>query len=83
VVDRKRAFDLACCVLAAPVAVPIGLAVSALVLVASGRPVLYRGRRMGRGGEEFEILKFRTMTTTATTTGVTAADDARITAVGR
>ncbi|MGY1618358.1 sugar transferase [Geodermatophilus sp. SYSU D00691] len=82
-VDRKRAFDLVCCALAAPVALPVGLVLAALVRVTSGRPVLYRGHRMGRGGREFEILKFRTMTTAPGTAGVTAADDVRITPVGR
>jgi lipopolysaccharide/colanic/teichoic acid biosynthesis glycosyltransferase len=81
--DRKRAFDLACCLAAAPIALPAGLLIAAVVRLTSGRPILYRGRRMGQGGREFEILKFRTMTTAPTTTGVTAADDVRITRVGR
>ncbi len=38
-------------------------AVIALVLVAtSGRPVLYRGERVGRGARFFTMLKFRTLT---------------------
>ena len=38
------------------------LATSALaVLFSLGRPILYRQRRVGRDGQEFEILKFRTM----------------------
>ena len=82
--DRKRIFDLTCCVVAAPVALPLGLLVAVLVRVTSGRPALYRGPRMGRGGRTFRILKFRTMTTTAqAASGVTSADDARITAIGR
>ncbi len=40
-----------------PVIVPIALA----VLLSSGRPLLYRGRRVGRGGHVFEMLKFRTL----------------------
>jgi lipopolysaccharide/colanic/teichoic acid biosynthesis glycosyltransferase len=40
---------------------PIALAIAALMLVTSGRPVLYRGQRVGRGGHFFEMLKFRTL----------------------
>ena len=37
------------------------LALAAIVLVTSGRPVLYRGERVGRRGRFFQMLKFRTM----------------------
>ena len=40
-----------------PVTIPIALA----TLLASGRPVFYRGERVGRGGHVFEMLKFRTL----------------------
>jgi lipopolysaccharide/colanic/teichoic acid biosynthesis glycosyltransferase len=40
-----------------PLAVPIAL----LILVTSGRPLFYRGERVGRGGRVFEMLKFRTL----------------------
>jgi len=37
------------------------LAVCALAVRASGRPVLYRGERVGRGGRVFRMYKFRTL----------------------
>lgn len=40
---------------------PVLLAVAALVLVTSGRPILYRPVRVGQYGRRFRILKFRTM----------------------
>ena len=40
---------------------PLALAIALLMLVTSGRPVLYRGQRVGRGGHFFEMLKFRTL----------------------
>jgi lipopolysaccharide/colanic/teichoic acid biosynthesis glycosyltransferase len=49
-------------------------------------PVLYRQRRVGRGGEEFELLKLRTMIVGAEELGAGWAvdeDDPRITPVGR
>ena len=45
---------LACALL---VALPLAL----LVLATSGRPVFYRGDRVGRGGRVFTMLKFRTL----------------------
>jgi lipopolysaccharide/colanic/teichoic acid biosynthesis glycosyltransferase len=44
-------------VCALPVAVPIAL----LILATSGRPVFYRGERVGRSGRVFTMLKFRTL----------------------
>jgi lipopolysaccharide/colanic/teichoic acid biosynthesis glycosyltransferase len=40
-----------------PVAVPIGL----VILRTTARPLFYRGARVGRGGQVFEMLKFRTL----------------------
>jgi len=44
-------------VVALPLAIPIGLA----LVVTSGRPVFYRGERVGRGGRVFTMTKFRTL----------------------
>jgi lipopolysaccharide/colanic/teichoic acid biosynthesis glycosyltransferase len=63
------------------------LAASALAIKLEDRgPVLYRQRRVGRGGEEFELLKLRTMVVGAETQGAGWAvnrGDPRITDVGR
>jgi hypothetical protein len=40
-----------------PLTIPIGIA----TLLVSGRPLLYRGERVGRGGCVFHMLKFRTL----------------------
>jgi len=40
---------------------PLALVIALVMLVTSGRPVLYRGQRVGRGGHFFEMLKFRTL----------------------
>ena len=46
-------------------------------------PLLYRQRRVGKGGREFEILKFRTMRTAEGAPSTwTAEDDPRITSFG-
>ena len=40
---------------------PVMGVVSLLVLISDGRPILYRGARLGAHRREFEILKFRTL----------------------
>jgi lipopolysaccharide/colanic/teichoic acid biosynthesis glycosyltransferase len=43
------------------VALPIVLLLTAVLVVTTGRPILYRGERVGRGGHIFTMLKFRTL----------------------
>ena len=40
---------------------PILLTIAAAVLITSGRPIFFRQRRIGLDGQEFDMLKFRTM----------------------
>jgi lipopolysaccharide/colanic/teichoic acid biosynthesis glycosyltransferase len=48
-------------------ALPLALLLTLAVLATSGRPVLYRGERVGRGGRVFLMLKFRTLRADAET----------------
>ena len=81
----KRLFDFATSALALLVSSPI-LAGSAAAIVLEDRgPVLYRQRRVGKDGVEFELLKLRTMVVGAETIGAGLAvneGDPRITKVG-
>ncbi|HVU75934.1 MAG TPA: sugar transferase [Gaiellaceae bacterium] len=56
-----RVLDIAFALLFGVVALPIALAIALVQLATSGRPVLYRGERVGRRGRFFHMLKFRTM----------------------
>jgi exopolysaccharide biosynthesis polyprenyl glycosylphosphotransferase len=57
----KRAIDLGLIALALPVLIVI-LAVTALAIRLEGPgPILYRARRVGEGGREFDMFKFRSM----------------------
>jgi lipopolysaccharide/colanic/teichoic acid biosynthesis glycosyltransferase len=82
----KRLFDICCalvlCIAAAPMMVML-----ALVVKASSRgPFLFRQNRVGRNGEEFPVLKFRTMYSHRENNSgplVTRSGDSRVTPVGR
>ncbi|MBX5473633.1 MAG: sugar transferase [Thermoleophilia bacterium] len=56
-----RALDVTLSALLLVVLLPVVLAIALLVLATSGRPILYRGERVGRGGRIFVMLKFRTL----------------------
>ena len=56
-----RALDLILGVVFGLLLLPFALVIALVVLLTTGRPVLYRGRRVGRGGHFFAMLKFRTL----------------------
>lgn len=62
---------------------PLLAAASLLIKVSSPGPVLFRQKRVGRDCEEFTLLKLRTMTIADKGPLITAANDSRITAVGK
>jgi exopolysaccharide biosynthesis polyprenyl glycosylphosphotransferase len=57
----KYAFDRAAAAILLLLLLPVMAAISVAVLLAMGRPVLFRQARVGLDGREFGILKFRTM----------------------
>lgn len=57
----KRLVDGVLVLVTAPVWLLIGLLVAAFVRLSSPGPVIFRQRRIGRGGEPFMMYKFRTM----------------------
>ena len=90
----KRVFDVVVASIALVILAPVLLVISVLVHRDSPGGVLYRQERIGRDGEPFSILKFRSMTADADvrraelTAGLgkglfKMADDPRITRVGR
>jgi lipopolysaccharide/colanic/teichoic acid biosynthesis glycosyltransferase len=78
-----RVFDVAVVLLSLPVVVPLATLVGIAVFLDSPGPILYRARRIGRGGRPFRMLKFRTMVRDAGGPPVTASDDERHTPLGR
>jgi lipopolysaccharide/colanic/teichoic acid biosynthesis glycosyltransferase len=80
----RRCLDMAAAVCALTLLSPVLLACALLVYFSSPGPVLFRQRRTGRHGREFEFYKFRSMTIGAKSgeSTHTVAGDARITRVG-
>jgi len=81
-----RALDLLIAALALAVLSPILLAAAVAIRLTSPGPVLYRQRRVGRDGREFEMLKLRTMVQGSDPVGVgriVYRDDPRVTRPGR
>lgn len=76
----KRGMDVAVSAVGLVLSAPVQLVTAGVVLVAHGRPVLFRQPRPGRDGVVFELVKFRTMRH-PDATHVTDAD--RLTSVGR
>jgi lipopolysaccharide/colanic/teichoic acid biosynthesis glycosyltransferase len=65
---------------------PLLLACAIWIKLGSRGPVFYRQRRVGLGGEEFEMLKLRTMVRGSDPVGVGTVvyrDDPRVTGAGR
>lgn len=64
---------------------PVMGVIALLVWVTSGRPVLFRQLRVGRGGRDFWMLKFRTMTVRSGSEkgAFDAGSTSRVTPLGR
>jgi exopolysaccharide biosynthesis polyprenyl glycosylphosphotransferase len=91
----KRAFDVAGSALCLVLLAPLLLSIAAAIKLTSPGPMLFRQTRVGRDGQPFEMLKFRTMYDGADAQKrelsslneadglFKIADDPRITRVGR
>lgn len=80
----KRLIDVVLGLVAAAVLLPVAALIALAVVMDSSGPAIYGARRVGRGGREFTMLKFRSMAKGAEAVGpgVTGAYDYRITRVG-
>lgn len=80
---QLRALDLGLIALTLPLALIAGAVVAIAVALDSPGPILYRARRIGRGGRPFAVLKFRTMRHAAEGPPLSVAGDTRYTPLGR
>lgn len=82
----KRLSDILLSLALITVTAPIMLLTSIIIKIESPGPLLFRQRRMGRGGREFELLKFRSMVQDAEKRSGPAwatPNDPRVTRIGR
>ena len=56
-----RGLDLLFATVFGLILLPVGVVIALVILVSCGRPVLYKGERVGRGAHFFAMLKFRTL----------------------
>lgn len=83
----KRGLDILISLLFLPIVLLVMPLVALAIWIESGckGPIVYRQTRIGKGGKEFQIYKFRSMSVDAEQDGVARwakKDDARITRVG-
>jgi exopolysaccharide biosynthesis polyprenyl glycosylphosphotransferase len=81
----KRTFDIVCASFVLVLAAPFMLLIAGLVRLTPG-PIIYRQTRVGEGGRQFTMFKFRTMRADAEEPGrpaFAAKHDPRVTPVGR
>ncbi|HAX03392.1 MAG: sugar transferase [Tenericutes bacterium GWC2_34_14] len=81
----KRLFDFIFAFISLVIILPLLLVIGLLVKFTSKGPVIFSQYRLGRGGKEFKILKFRTMIVNAEKVGDklnTYTGDPRITKIG-
>ena len=82
----KRGLDLTLAAAAGILLSPVILTAGAAVKLSSKGPVIFRQKRLGKGGKEFDFYKFRSMVVDAEKTGsgvYSGKGDPRVTKVGR
>lgn len=81
----KRAIDILAASALLAISAPLILIVSLAIRLDSRGPILFRQKRIGLGGEIFDMLKFRSMVADAEKDGPqwAAREDSRVTRIGR
>lgn len=80
----KRGLDLCAVIVLAPFLIPLASIVALIVVFDGGRPVLFWQERVGKDGQAFRMVKFRTMRQDAEQAGAAFATegDPRVTRMG-
>jgi sugar transferase (PEP-CTERM system associated) len=81
----KRAIDVVVSLIGLLLSSPVCVLVAILIKLDSKGPVFFTQERVGQGGQEFRVIKFRTMRTDAEKSGPVWAqkNDVRVTRIGR
>lgn len=82
--ELRRLLEMAIVIPVLLLSLPLQALVAAAILIRDGRPVLFRQERLGRHGEPFLLIKFRTMTTESRDpAGLPLDEEGRVTPLGR
>lgn len=81
----KRLLDIAFSLSGLIILLPLLIIIAIIIKTTSCGPVFYRSKRVGKGGKEFLMYKFRSMVNNAGELGpsITHGEDRRITGIGR
>ncbi len=79
----KRLFDLILSIILLILFAPVMIILALLIRAQMGRPVVFRQKRPGLGGQPFDLYKFRTMTDQRDSDGRLLPDEKRLTGLGR
>ena len=82
----KRKIDIVLAIVALVLTFPIMILTAIFIKIDSPGPIIFRQKRLGLNGKEFEFYKFRSMVVNAEHTGTgvySGKNDARVTRVGR
>jgi len=83
--NSKRLFDVILASVGLLVLSPILVIVSSGILLESGRPIIYRQKRVGKDWEQFTLYKFRSMVSQEAVKGpiCNTKNDKRVTTLGK
>src|SRR3546814_21180559 len=79
----RRVIDTLLALVGIALLAPLILLISVCVLIAPGRPILFRQWRAGQNGMPFQLVKFRSMRDTRDPRGQLLPDEERVTTIGR
>ena len=79
----RQLIDISLCSIGLAVLSPVFVLIACGILWETGFPILFSQNRVGRGGQKFRLLKFRTMQTGKSGLFVTVSGDPRVTSFGR
>jgi len=57
----KRILDISCAILGIIVLSPVFIGTAIMIMIEDGRPVIFKQKRVGKDGVEFDFFKFRSM----------------------
>src|SRR5664280_1794801 len=82
-VRMRRGLDVVIAAVAVLLGAPLLAAIAAILRHRQGPPALFQQPRLGKGGQPFDLWKFRTMTDEQGPDGEMLPDEQRLTSLGR